>query len=43
MDTNDPPCAVAVRRAADVTAVPMDDNRPPNSYDAALEVLNGRP
>ena len=39
MDTNDPAFAVAVRRGADVTAVPMDDNRPPNSYSAALEVL----
>jgi hypothetical protein len=26
-----------------VTAVPMDDNRPPNSYGAALEVLKGGP
>jgi hypothetical protein len=34
---------VAVRRGADVTAVPMDDNRPPNSYGAALEVLKGGP
>jgi hypothetical protein len=41
MDTNDPAFAVAVRRGADVTAVPMDDNRPPNSYGAALEVLKG--
>jgi hypothetical protein len=39
MDTNDPAFAVAVRRGADVTAVPMDDNRPPNSYGAALGVL----
>jgi len=43
MDTNDPAFAVAVRRGADVTAVPMDDNRPPNSYAAALEVLKGGP
>lgn len=39
MDTNDPAFAVAVRRGADATVVPMDDNRPPNSYFAALEVL----
>lgn len=39
MDTNDPAFAVAVRRGADVTVVPMDDNRPPNSYAVALEVL----
>ena len=43
MDTNDPAFAVAVRRGADLTAVPMDDNRPPNSYGAALEVLKGGP
>jgi hypothetical protein len=43
MDTNDPAFAVAVGRGADVTAVPMDDNRPPNSYGAALEVLKGGP
>jgi hypothetical protein len=43
MDTNDPAFAVAARRGADVTAVPMDDNRPPNSYGAALEVLKGGP
>ena len=39
MDTNDPAFAVAARRGADLTAVPMDDNRPLNSYAAALEVL----
>jgi len=39
MDTNDPAFAVAVHRGADLTAVPMDDNRPLNSYAAALEVL----
>lgn len=43
MDTNDPAFAVAVRRGADLTAVPMDDNRPPNSYAAALEVLKDAP
>ena len=39
MDTNDPAFAVAASRGADLTAVPMDDNRPLNSYAAALEVL----
>lgn len=39
MDTNDPAFAVAARRGAKLTAVPMDDNRPLNSYAAALEVL----
>ena len=39
MDTNDPAFAVAARRGADLTAVPLDDNRPLNSYAAALEVL----
>ena len=39
MDTNDPALAVVARRVADLTVVPMDDNRPQNSYAAALEVL----
>ena len=39
MDTNDPALAVVAGRGADVTIVPMDDNRPQNSYVAALEVL----
>ncbi len=39
MDTNDPAFAVAARRGADLTIIPMDDNRPQNSYAAALEVL----
>ena len=43
MDTNDPALAVAFRRGADLTVVPMDDNRPQNSYAAALGVLKGRP
>jgi Phosphatase len=43
MDTNDPALAVVARRGADLTVVPMDDNRPQNSYAAALEVLKGRP
>jgi hypothetical protein len=41
MDTNDPAFAVVAGRGADVTVVPMDDNRPLNSYAAALEVLRG--
>jgi hypothetical protein len=39
MDTNDPAFAVAACRGFDLTAVPMDDNRPLNSYAVALEVL----
>ena len=41
MDTNDPALAVVARRGADLTVVPMDDNRPQNSYAVALEVLGG--
>ena len=41
MDTNDPALAVVAGRGAAVTVVPMDDNRPLNSYAAALEVLKG--
>jgi hypothetical protein len=41
MDTNDPAFAVVAGRGADVTVVPMDDNRPLNSYAAALDVLKG--
>jgi len=41
MDTNDPAFAVVATRGADVTVVPMDDNRPLNSYATALEVLKG--
>jgi hypothetical protein len=43
MDTNDPALAVVAGRGADLTVVPMDDNRPQNSYAAALEVLKGAP
>ncbi len=39
MDTNDPAFAVAAGRGADVIVIPIDDNRPLNSYTAALEVL----
>jgi hypothetical protein len=41
MDTNDPALAVVAGRGADLTVVPMDDNRPQNSYAVALEVLRG--
>jgi hypothetical protein len=41
MDTNDPALAVVARRGADVTVVPMDDNRPQGSYVSALKVLKG--
>lgn len=43
MDTNDPALAVVAGRGADVTVIPMDDNRPLNSYAAALEVLKAGP
>lgn len=43
MDTNDPALAVASDRGKDLTVIPMDDNRPPNGYTAALEVLTGSP
>lgn len=43
MDTNDPALAVVSRRGADLTVVPMDDNRPLDSYASALTVLKGRP
>ncbi|MCA1688305.1 MAG: phosphatase [Actinobacteria bacterium] len=43
MDTNDPALAVAARRGADLAIVPMDDNRPQNSYAVALDVLKGAP
>src|SRR5215218_1771617 len=43
MDTNDPALAVVAGRGADLTVVPMDDNRPQNSYVVALEVLKEAP
>jgi hypothetical protein len=43
MDTNDPALAVVARRGADLTVVPLDDNRPLGSYAPALEVLKGKP
>jgi hypothetical protein len=39
MDTNDPAFAVVAGRGADMTVVPMDDNRPLNAYSAALDVV----
>jgi Phosphatase len=39
MDTNDPAFAVVAGRGADVTVVPMDDNRPLNSYSTVLDVV----
>jgi hypothetical protein len=42
MDTNDPAFAVMVHRGADLTAIPMDDNRPLNSYAVALEVVRAK-
>ncbi|CAN5732610.1 phosphatase [soil metagenome] len=40
MDTNDPALAVVAGRGAEgLTIIPIDDNRPPNSYAAALEVI----
>lgn len=42
MDTNDPALAVVAGRGAEGTVIPMDDNRPLNSYTAALEVLKTR-
>jgi hypothetical protein len=39
MDTNDPAFAVVAGRGADVTVVPMDDNRPLNTYSTALDVV----
>lgn len=42
MDTNDPAFAVMAHRGADLTAIPMDDNRPLNSYAAALEVVRAK-
>ena len=42
MDTNDPAFAVVAGRGADVTVVPMDDNRPLNVYAAAIDVVRKR-
>ena len=39
MDTNDPAFAVVAGRGADVTVVPMDDNRPLNVYATALDIV----
>ena len=43
MDTNDPALAVVSERGANAVVVPIDDNRPLNSYAAALEVLKAKP
>jgi hypothetical protein len=43
MDTNDPAFAVVSGRGADLTVVPMDDNRPLDAYAPALEVLKVKP
>jgi hypothetical protein len=39
MDTNDPALAVARARGADLTIIPMDDNRRPDSYDVIAEMF----
>ncbi len=39
MDTNDPAFAVVAARGADVTVIPMDDNRPLNAYATALDIV----
>ena len=39
MDTNDPALAVIAQRGADIRIIPMDDNRPLNSYVVPLEVI----
>jgi hypothetical protein len=39
VDTNDPAFAVVAERGADMTVVPMDDNRPLNAYATALDVI----
>ena len=39
MDTNDPAFAVVAGRGADVMVVPMDDNRPLNTYTTALDIV----
>jgi len=41
MDTNDPALAVVAGRGAQMTLVPLDDNRPLNAYSAALDVVIG--
>lgn len=39
MDINDPALAVAWGRGKDVMIIPMDDNRPPRSYEASWKVF----
>jgi Phosphatase len=43
MDTNDPALAVVAQRGADIRIIPMDDNRPLNSYVVPLEVITAGP
>jgi hypothetical protein len=42
MDTNDPALAVACSRGADLTIIPMDDNRRPDSYDVIADLFERR-
>lgn len=39
MDINDPALAVAAAEGRDVVIVPMDDNRPPHSYEASWTLI----
>lgn len=39
MDINDPALAAAWGRAADVTVVPLDDNRPPRLYEPSWRLI----
>jgi Phosphatase len=39
MDINDPALAVAWGRGADVTVIPMDDNRPPRLYEPSWQIF----
>lgn len=39
MDINDPALAVAAALRRDVLIVPLDDNRPPHSYEASWEIF----
>lgn len=40
MDTNDPALAVAKQLGADVSIIPMDDNRPLSDYQAVVQTLS---
>lgn len=39
MDINDPALAVAAAEGRDVVIIPMDDNRPPHSYEPAWRMI----